>query len=174
MTREERLLVVGGLAGAAWWLYQSSRGLTITGAPATQTMLPTPTVGTLSNVTPSYTTSTAATNVFSSIGSAFAGILGRVINKGPGNAPIQQPRTAVGSNANGIPGQASPNGLSDYYLAAANAVTANPNPNPGIFLSYSDPSSSIYWPPLDTPTDVVAPSNGVPLLGWTLDPSLVL
>jgi len=181
MNRDERLIAVLGLAGVAWYLYQSSRGLTVTGEQVNP-MIPLgrSREGQVSNVTPSSTTSTAATNVFSAIGNAVAGVLGSVIRKGPGNSPVIVPPTPVGVNVNGIPGQAS--GFSEY-LGAAQPIAP--------YLVYSDPTNAIYWPPLErqpqpcsiqcfrapcpcNEVDALPIAGGVPTLGWTLDPALVL
>jgi hypothetical protein len=86
MTQGQKFVIVGAIAGLAWWWYQRSRGLTITGEPINPMLPSSVRLSQQSTVTPNTSTSTWATNVFSAIGSALKTIQAS-LQSAPGNGP---------------------------------------------------------------------------------------
>lgn len=103
MKDNQKIVAVVALGAVGWYLYTRSHGLTLTGQYANQAIPPN-TRNALSLVTPSYSTSTAATNT----GNPFA-VLGTLINHvtsifsskaAPGNGPARSSSSAAIPNGN--------------------------------------------------------------------------
>lgn len=103
MTKQtENVLIVAGLAAAAWYLYTRANGLTLTGEYANPMLATGSNQGNkMSNVTPNTSTSTWATNVFTAVGKALSTIVGSVKGQA-GNRPVEaSPSFAVRPGAVG-------------------------------------------------------------------------
>lgn len=157
MTQDGRAAALALLvAGAGWWLYTRSRGLTLTGQPANTMLLPNAATGnSFSPVAPSASVNVGATNVFSAIAQAVSQLGGIFARKQGGNAPAVSAPNYAGINPTMTGGPASNPGA----------------PSIGSVLPVPDSSLDNSLPFWGWGFDPVAPAPiGVPALPWTVPP----
>lgn len=155
MKDTDRFIVAAAIAGLVWWLYTRQKGLTLAGQPENPMLLPAAPDNHQSLVTPSDSTGTGATNVFSAIGSALQ-TFARTLGAGPGNAPHIPSASSTISSAN----------VGNWGLQV------RPNePAPGLATNV----------PLDDSLDYQTPfwswgypmATGVAAMPWTLNPAVL-
>lgn len=150
MKNNGNAIIVVGLAGVFWYLYTSSKGLTLTGAPAYPPGYVLPPVAGLTTVQQNGSTSTAATNLFASALSSISASVGKLLHNAPGNGPA-----VLAPPAYGAPTASGP--VAQYAPIPLSAI---PSVDPFAWL---DP-----WLNFDQPSAAA----GVPALAWTLTPDL--
>jgi hypothetical protein len=153
--KQNRLLFAGVLAGLAWYLYTRERGLSVLGQPQYAAAPPRlPAAQSLTN--PNASTSTFATNVFSSISNAF-----RVFTSSLQSAPGNGPRTV----------SASPTGIGPADVQSWGLAVPRDEPAPSAgaqVLTVDDGSSgglAPFW------SWGFGYSSPVPSMPWTLNPA---
>lgn len=154
--KEEKIIALAALGGLAWLLYTRSQGLTLAGQPA-NVMLD-PARSQLSLVTPSYSTSTAATNpnnlavALSSLVNKFLSSIARPSASGNGPAIGSTTISGIAPGTTGAPAS---------YSGVASIGSALPTPDPS--LLDADP----YWS-WDFSFDTMPTIPNYAALGWTL------
>jgi hypothetical protein len=152
----ERFVLLAALAGVAWWLYTRSQGLTLAGQYANPMYIP-PASNKQSLVTPSGTTGTLATNVFSQIGQVLQSTL-RAFTAQPANGPAQPAPSSTISLAD----------VSRWGLQVP--PDEPPPPSTAAVLNTTDPSLDTSVPYWSWGFDRTQLAPGVPLMSWTLNP----
>lgn len=145
MNARDRILAVLALGVAGYFLITRSAA----GQPLFSTSPIVPTVG---GISPSLSTSTGATNVFSALTNSISGLLGSVFTKGPGNSPGTTIGTPYGSGAVNT----DVFGNSVYVSAAGVTPLVSPG-DPALssvvpYLPWTNPTSLIDAPPPSDPS----------------------